>query len=170
MATVFPKRAEPPRMATPQSGISKFTLYGFARRLSTPLEHMCYTTTQWYLCGSGRAWAARQRPVRLVTGHPNSVLDPGSPAERLGRSHRLLENCYLKHTRNKGFGASQAPEIRRSCPFVSPAGTSLPERGPFSVARIRRDDGLQHPKPIAPGWKGQLESQSVHFHVGDDAT
>ena len=45
-------------------------------------EHMFYTDSKRYLCGSGRAWAARQRPVRLVTGHPNSAEAP-SPLPRI---------------------------------------------------------------------------------------
>ena len=39
---------------------------------------MFYYRIKRYLCGSGRAWAVRQRPVRLVTGHPNSVEEPSS--------------------------------------------------------------------------------------------
>ena len=39
----------------------------------THIEHMYYDHIKRYLCGSGRAWAAHQRAVRLVTGHPNSV-------------------------------------------------------------------------------------------------
>ncbi len=86
----------------------------------TRIEQVFYYSIKRYRCGSGRAWAARQRPVRLVTGHPNSVLDPGS-AERHGRSHRLIDDFLISNPNYFPFPISyfRIPSYHRSRP-VSP--------------------------------------------------
>ena len=65
----------------------------------TGIEHVFYSMSKRYLCGSGRAWAARQRPVRLVTGPTNSVLDPGRMKDALRKeldvTHVLVQTPSL---------------------------------------------------------------------------
>jgi hypothetical protein len=53
---------------------------------------MYYYSIKRYLCGGGRAWAAHQRAVRLVTGHPNSVSGSVIPLDaNVAVAHRLPE-------------------------------------------------------------------------------
>lgn len=70
----------------PAHGSSSSSEFGILNRapISTPLTTMNVCSNihhKRYLCGSGRAWAAQQRAVRLVTGHPNSVGGPVIPPD-----------------------------------------------------------------------------------------
>lgn len=66
------------------------------------------------LCGSGRPWAAHQRPVRLVTGHPNSV---EAPLPLLGEAERHPERSRTSSrakSKDLSFPAMRSPIERPS--------------------------------------------------------